>query len=74
LASPDAPIGGLGFLEGMAINSNHVFADAYAAAGGHNAVFNFTDGIHAWGYAGQQLQQMKPDIQRVLGAIPAQPA
>jgi diacylglycerol O-acyltransferase/trehalose O-mycolyltransferase len=71
LASPDAPIGGLGFLEGMAINSNHTFADAYIAAGGNDAVFNFTDGIHAWGYAGQQLDQMKPDIQRVLGANPA---
>jgi diacylglycerol O-acyltransferase / trehalose O-mycolyltransferase len=71
LASPDAPIGGLGFLEGMAIDSNHAFADAYIAAGGNNAVFNFADGIHAWGYGGQQLQQMKPDIQRVLGAPPA---
>jgi diacylglycerol O-acyltransferase/trehalose O-mycolyltransferase len=71
LASPDAPIGGLGFLEGMAIDSNHAFADAYIAAGGNNAVFNFPDGIHAWGYSGQQLQQMKPDIQRVLGATPA---
>ena len=68
LASPDAPIGGLGFLEGMAIDSNHAFANAYVAAGGNNAVFNFPDGIHAWGYSGQQLQQMKPDIQRVLGA------
>jgi diacylglycerol O-acyltransferase/trehalose O-mycolyltransferase len=71
LASPDAPIGGLGFLEGMAIDSNHAFSNAYIAAGGNNAVFNFADGIHAWGYAGQQLQQMKPDIQRVLGAAPA---
>jgi diacylglycerol O-acyltransferase / trehalose O-mycolyltransferase len=71
LASPDAPIGGLGFLEGMAIDSNHAFANAYVAAGGNNAVFNFPDGIHAWGYSGQQLQQMKPDIQRVLGAKPA---
>lgn len=71
LASPDAPIGGLGFLEGMAIDSNHAFADAYIAAGGNNAVFNFPDGIHAWGYSGQQLQQMKPDLQRVLGATPA---
>jgi diacylglycerol O-acyltransferase/trehalose O-mycolyltransferase len=70
LASPDAPIGGLGFLEGMAIDSNHAFADAYIAAGGNNAVFNFPGGIHAWGYSGQQLQQMKPDIQRVLGATP----
>jgi diacylglycerol O-acyltransferase/trehalose O-mycolyltransferase len=74
LASPDAPIGGLGFLEGMAIDSNHAFANAYVAAGGNNAVFNFPDGIHAWGYSGQQLQQMKPDIQRVLGAKPATPA
>lgn len=71
LASPDAPIGGLGFLEGMAIDSNHAFADAYIASGGNNAVFNFPDGIHAWGYSGQQLQQMKPDLQRVLGATPA---
>jgi diacylglycerol O-acyltransferase/trehalose O-mycolyltransferase len=33
-------------------------------------VFNFPDGIHSWGYWGQQLQHMKPDIQRVLGATP----
>ncbi len=71
LASPDAPIGGLGFLEGFAIDSNRAFADAYVAAGGNNGVFNFPDGIHSWGYSGQQLQQMKPDIQRVLGATPA---
>jgi diacylglycerol O-acyltransferase/trehalose O-mycolyltransferase len=71
LASPDAPIGGLGFLEGMAIDSNRAFADAYVAAGGKNGVFNFADGIHSWGYAGQQLQQMKSDIQQVLGAAPA---
>jgi diacylglycerol O-acyltransferase/trehalose O-mycolyltransferase len=67
LASPDAPIAGLGFLEGFAIASNRAFVDAYIAAGGSNGVFNFPDGIHSWGYAGQQLQQMKPDIQRVLG-------
>jgi len=71
LASPDAPIGGLGFLEGMAVDSNHTFADAYVAAGGNNATFNFPAGIHSWGYSGQQLQQMKPDMQRVLGATPA---
>ena len=71
LAMPDAPIGGLGFLEGMAIDSNLAFRDAYVAAGGRNGVFNFPDGIHAWGYSGQQLQQMKPDIERVLGAVPA---
>ena len=62
LASPNAPIGGLGFLEGFAIDSNKAFADAYVAAGGNNAVFNFPEGIHSWGYWGQQLQQMKPDI------------
>jgi diacylglycerol O-acyltransferase / trehalose O-mycolyltransferase / mycolyltransferase Ag85 len=71
LASPDAPIGGLGFLEGMAIDSNRAFADSYVAAGGNNATFNFPEGIHSWGYAGQQLRQMKPDIQRTLGVPPA---
>lgn len=68
LASPDAPIAGLGFLEGFAIDSNRAFADAYVAAGGNNGVFNFPEGIHSWGYAGQQLRQMKPDIVRVLEA------
>lgn len=67
LASPDAPIAGLGFLEGFAVESNRAFVDAYVAAGGNNGVFNFPDGIHSWGYAGQQLQQMKPDMQRALG-------
>ena len=71
LASPDAPIGGLGFLEGMAIDSNRAFADAYIAAGGNNATFNFPNGIHSWGYSGQQLQQMKPDMQRTLGVAAA---
>jgi diacylglycerol O-acyltransferase/trehalose O-mycolyltransferase len=71
LASPDAPIAGLGFLEGFAIDSNLAFRDGYIAAGGSNALFNFPDGIHSWGYWGQQLQQMKPDIQRVLGAAQA---
>jgi diacylglycerol O-acyltransferase/trehalose O-mycolyltransferase len=34
-------------------------------------VFNFpTNGTHQWNYWGSQLQQMKPDIQRVLGAVP----
>ena len=71
LASPDAPIAGLGFLEGFAIESNRAFVDAYVAAGGNNGVFSFPAGIHSWGYAGQQLQQMKPDIQRTLGVSPA---
>jgi diacylglycerol O-acyltransferase / trehalose O-mycolyltransferase len=71
LASPDAPIAGLGFLEGFAIESNRAFVDAYVAAGGNNGVFSFPEGIHSWGYAGSQLQQMKPDMQRVLNATPA---
>jgi diacylglycerol O-acyltransferase/trehalose O-mycolyltransferase len=34
-------------------------------------VFNFpSNGVHDWPYWGAQLQQMKPDIQRVLGATP----
>jgi diacylglycerol O-acyltransferase / trehalose O-mycolyltransferase len=56
------------FLEGLTIRTNRSFQDAYLAAGGHNAVFNFPDaGTHSWGYWGQQLQQMKPDLIRVLG-------
>jgi hypothetical protein len=30
-------------------------------------VFNFPEGIHSWAHSGEQLQQMKPDIQRVIG-------
>ena len=34
-------------------------------------MFNFPQtGTHSWEYWGPQLQQMKPDIQRVLGAVP----
>jgi diacylglycerol O-acyltransferase/trehalose O-mycolyltransferase len=69
-ATADAPVPGLGFLEGFATDSNVAFRNAYLAAGGHNGVFNFTEGVHSWGYWGQQLQQMKPDLQRVLGASP----
>ena len=64
------PVAGLGFLEGFATDSNLAFRDRYLAAGGHNGVFNFDAGTHSWGYWGQQLQQMKPDLQRVLGAQP----
>ena len=67
---PDTGTADVGFLEGFAIDSNRTFESAYFAAGGRNGVFNFPDGIHSWGYWGQQLQQMKPDIQRVLGAPP----
>ena len=59
------------FLEGLTIRTNRTFQDNYIAAGGRNGVFNFPDsGTHDWGYWGQQLQQMKPDLQRVLGATP----
>ena len=57
------------FLEGFTLRTNITWRDTYVAAGGHNAVFNFADtGTHSWGYWGAQLQQMKPDLQRVLGA------
>ena len=60
------------FLEGLTIRTNRTFKDNYIAAGGNNAVFNFPDsGTHDWGYWGAQLQQMKPDLQRVLGATPS---
>jgi diacylglycerol O-acyltransferase / trehalose O-mycolyltransferase len=43
--------------------------NAYHAAGGNDGVFNFPDnGTHDWAYWGAQLQAMKPDLQRVLGA------
>ena len=51
------------------MQSNLNFKDQYVAAGGKNGVFNFPEtGTHSWGYWGAQLQQMKPDLQRVLGA------
>ena len=59
------------FLEGFTLRTNKTFQQNYLAAGGKNGVFNFpSDGVHDWPYWGQQLQQMKPDIQRVLGATP----
>jgi diacylglycerol O-acyltransferase/trehalose O-mycolyltransferase len=59
------------FLEGFTLRTNKTFKDEYIKAGGTNGVFNFPDGgTHSWGYWGQQLQAMKPDIQRVLGATP----
>ena len=57
------------FLESLTLRTNQTFRDNYLAAGGNNAVFNFpADGTHSWPYWGQQLQQMKPDLQRTLGA------
>jgi diacylglycerol O-acyltransferase / trehalose O-mycolyltransferase len=59
------------FLEGLTIRTNKEFQSNYLAAGGGNGVFNFPpNGTHSWGYWGGQLQAMKPDIQRVLGATP----
>jgi diacylglycerol O-acyltransferase / trehalose O-mycolyltransferase len=59
------------FLEGFTLRTNKTFQDNYIAAGGHNAVFNLPEsGTHSWEYWGQQLQAMKPDLQRVLGASP----
>jgi diacylglycerol O-acyltransferase/trehalose O-mycolyltransferase len=60
------------FLEGFLARTSKTFKDNYLAAGGSNAVFNFpSNGTHSWGYWGQQLQQMRPDLQRVLGSTPA---
>ncbi len=57
------------FLENFTLASNTKFQAAYVAAGGHNATFNFPPtGTHTWAYWGQQLLQMKPDIQATLGA------
>ena len=59
------------FLEGFTLRTNKTFQENYIAAGGKNGVFNFpSNGTHDWPYWGSQLQQMKPDIQRVLGATP----
>jgi diacylglycerol O-acyltransferase/trehalose O-mycolyltransferase len=64
-------LGGAGlpqeFLESLTLRTNITFQQQYIAAGGQNGVFNFpAGGTHTWQYWGQQLQQMKPDLQRVL--------
>jgi diacylglycerol O-acyltransferase/trehalose O-mycolyltransferase len=58
------------FLESnFMIGVNKKFQDAYNAAGGHNAVFNFPAyGTHSWEYWGAQLNAMKGDLQGSLGA------
>lgn len=59
------------FLESFTLRTNKTFRDTYIANGGTNGVFNFPEnGTHSWAYWGSQLQAMKPDIQRVLGATP----
>ena len=59
------------YLNSGTLRTNKTFQEQYLAAGGKNAVFNFPDsGTHSWEYWGQQLQAMKPDLQRVLGATP----
>ena len=63
------------FLEGLTIRTNRTFRDVYLADGGKNGVFNFPDnGTHNWAYWGRELQAMKPDLQRVLGATPRRAA
>jgi diacylglycerol O-acyltransferase / trehalose O-mycolyltransferase len=64
-------LGGAGlpqeFLESFTLRTNETFRDTYIADGGKNGVFNFPPyGTHSWEYWGQQLQAMKPDLQRVL--------
>jgi diacylglycerol O-acyltransferase/trehalose O-mycolyltransferase len=60
------------FLEGFLSRTSQTFKTNYLAAGGTNGVFNFPpNGTHTWAYWGQQLQQMRPDLQRALGAKPA---
>ncbi len=56
-------------LESITLDSNKNFQRQYQAAGGSNGTFNFpANGTHGWGYWGSQLNAMKPDIQRTLGA------
>lgn len=57
------------FLEGLTVRTNRTFRDTYLALGGRNGVFNLPPaGTHSWEYWGRQLQEMKPDLQRALGA------
>ena len=56
-------------LESITLDSNKNFQRQYEAAGGRNGTFNFpANGTHGWGYWGAQMNAMKPDIQRTLGA------
>jgi diacylglycerol O-acyltransferase / trehalose O-mycolyltransferase len=56
------------YLENITLQTNKQFEQKYVAAGGRNAIFKFPEnGTHSWGYWGSQLQEMKPDLLRVLG-------
>jgi diacylglycerol O-acyltransferase/trehalose O-mycolyltransferase len=56
-------------LESITLDSNKNFQNKYVAAGGKSGTFNFPPtGIHDWAYWNAQLNAMKPDIQRTLGA------
>jgi diacylglycerol O-acyltransferase / trehalose O-mycolyltransferase / mycolyltransferase Ag85 len=56
------------YLENITLETNKEFEKKYVAAGGRNAIFKFPEnGTHSWGYWGAQLQEMKPDLLRVLG-------
>jgi diacylglycerol O-acyltransferase/trehalose O-mycolyltransferase len=79
LSDVDTSGGGFGeqfsaqYLENVTLDTNKQFQQKYLAAGGRNAMFNFpSSGTHSWGYWGAQLQQMKPDLVRILATpVPA---
>jgi diacylglycerol O-acyltransferase/trehalose O-mycolyltransferase len=60
-------------LENLTLDTNKQFQQKYLAAGGRNASFNFpSSGTHSWGYWGSKLQQLKPDLVRILATpVPA---
>ncbi|MEX3757326.1 alpha/beta hydrolase family protein [Mycobacteroides abscessus] len=50
-------------IEGNVTAANKEFAEAYTAAGGTNAHFDFPNGgLHNWSYWGQQLHAMQSDL------------
>ena len=56
------------FLENFTLGSNTAYQNAYIAAGGTNATFDFpADGTHSWPYWARELQKMLPDMQSTLG-------
>ena len=60
------------FLEGFTLPHEQDLHGQLPGRRRKNGVFNFPpNGTHSWGYWGAQLQQMIPDMQRVLGATPS---